>query len=111
MKKRKYKRHVDSMNYYDGNYKLDGGYAYATGFAINWQRGRLFNNKSGEEVGRNGALIDEVLWACLQRLKFYRNCGYADENDMEALRHVRSAVKMLDDARDRNPQEDQSTAE
>ena len=52
----------------DGN--PAGGYVAGVGFRIDWQDGPLGRGEDRQEP--NGAFVEDVLLACLERMRFYQ---------------------------------------
>ena len=52
----------------DGDGIPTGGTAKGIGLSITWQEGPL--GRGGERQAQNGALVEDVLRVCLNRLKF-----------------------------------------
>lgn len=71
----------------DGN--PAGGFAHGVGFTIAWQ------DRGSTEAGRNGAFIEEVLHACLQRLVFFEDTQFASPHNADAIDHLASALRSL----------------
>lgn len=66
-----------------------GGFVEGPGLLVNWQPGPV------AEVGRVGAMIEDLLLAVINRLKFYQTSRFnCEENDkaiaccLEALDHL-----------------------
>lgn len=68
----------------------DGGQSCGIGFVIAWQRGSL------DKVGRNGAFLLEVLWACANRLADYQAGPYRCEENQAALKSLTDAIDVLE---------------
>lgn len=80
----------------DGN--PAGGRVYATGLEINWQDGPL--GRGAERKEPNGAFVETVINAALQRLEFYQKVSggkfYCVENET-AIEHLNVALAVLGD--------------
>jgi len=63
---------------------------------IEWQNGPrgLPNGKLAEP---NGAFVEDVLWAALQRLEFFNESKYRDRANSQAITHIESALQVLKD--------------
>jgi hypothetical protein len=69
---------------------------------INWQdgpRGTDATNPDGSPVlaDPNGAFVEDVLWAALQRLEFFNNSKYRDRANSMAITHIEQALQALKD--------------
>lgn len=88
----------------DGN--PEGGCAFGTGFCITWQRGPL--GRGDESRGANGAFVETIIQACIDRLEFYQECSggrfKCQEND-DALDHLQRALERLEDRTTRREHE------
>lgn len=75
----------------DGN--PAGGSAYGQGFSISWQNGPLGKGKARKQP--NGAFVETVLWAVIQRIRYYQRSKFACHENDEALHHLESAMKAM----------------
>lgn len=69
---------------------------------INWQdgpRGTDQVNADGSPVlaDPNGAFVEDVLWAALQRLEFFNQSKYRDRANSMAITHIEQALQALKD--------------
>jgi hypothetical protein len=70
-----------------------GGCTYGVGFAISWQNGPL-----GRDAGRkapNGAFVEDVIRAALDRLEYYQQSPFASHYNAAAIDHLKTAVHVL----------------
>ncbi len=70
-----------------------GGCTYGVGFTISWQNGPL--GRGPERKAPNGAFVEDIIGAVMDRLEYYQASPYASEHNAEALAHLRSAVERL----------------
>lgn len=69
---------------------------------VNWQdgaRGTGETNADGSPVlaEPNGAFVEDVLWAALQRLEFFNESKYRDRANSLAITHIEQALQALKD--------------
>ncbi len=79
----------------DGN--PAGGEAFGTGLIIRWQDGPL--GRGPERSEPNGAFVETVIDAALQRLSFYETASggrFACAENAEAIAHLRCALACLE---------------
>lgn len=72
-----------------------GGVSSGRGFTISWQNGPL--GRGNERKEPNGAFVEDVLQAVIQRIVFYQDSEFACEENADALAYLRLAAKRLDD--------------
>ncbi len=73
-----------------------GGQSWGSGFAIAWQDGALFEGlKPVELVTPNGALVEDVIEACIDRLEFYQDSDFRSEYNEEAIVYLNRALAAL----------------
>ena len=70
--------------------------------SIDWQDGGRATgetNPDGSPVlaAPNGAFIEDVLWAALQRLEFFQDSKYRDRGNALAITHIEGAIQALKD--------------
>lgn len=70
-----------------------GGLTTATGLAIHWQDGPL--GRGAERVRPNGAFVETVIAAALDRLAFYQTTRFACEDNATAIECLDSALAVL----------------
>lgn len=69
---------------------------------IRWQdgpRGTGMENADGSPILKpaNGAFVEDVLWAALQRLEFFNESKYRDRANSLAITHIEQALQALKD--------------
>jgi len=64
---------------------------------VNWQDGPRGTVEDGTLSDPNGAFIEDVLWAALQRLEFFNEGKYRDRANSLAITHIEQALQALKD--------------
>lgn len=64
---------------------------------INWQDGPRGQGEGNPLADPNGAFIEDVLWAALQRLEFFQDSKYRDRGNAIAITHIEGALQALKD--------------
>jgi len=72
-----------------------GGCTYGVGFAISWQNGPL--GRGGLRREPNGAFVEDVIAAVIDRLLFYQGSDFACEANEQAIAALRRAAIVLDE--------------
>lgn len=70
-----------------------GGITEHTGMKIQWQDGPL--GRGADRKPQNGAFVEEVIWAAIDRLMFYQTTKYGCFHNDMAIRLLRLAVDIL----------------
>lgn len=78
----------------DENYNPAGGTTFGTGFTIEWQDGPLGRGEDRKEP--NGAFVEGVILACVDRLNFYQASRFVCSSNAVAIRHLEAALEELD---------------
>lgn len=76
----------------DGN--PAGGCTYGTGFAISWQNGPLGSGDS--KVKPNGASVEDVISAALDRIVFFQTSKFACPENEHAIGMLKAALHFLE---------------
>lgn len=71
-----------------------GGYCHGTGLNIIWQDGALGRGNDRKEP--NGAFVEGVISAAIQRLECYQNSKFKCDHNAVALVHLYSALEALE---------------
>lgn len=71
-----------------------GGCTFGTGFTISWQRGPL--GRREDRSAPNGAFVEDVIAAAIDRISYYQTGRFACEFNERALVHLRSALAELE---------------
>ena len=86
----------DSGNFRDDAGNPAGGQVAGTGIAIHWQDGPLGQGEDRKEA--NGAFVETVIAAVIQRIQFYNICSEGKfrcrENSL-AITHLEEALHWL----------------
>ena len=80
-------------NWTDAEGNPAGGVASGRGFAISWQNGPLGRGEERREP--NGAFVEDVIKAVINRLAFYQNGNFACVANDLALNYLRTAYEAL----------------
>ena len=70
-----------------------GGHVIGLGIYIYWQNGPL--GRGDDRKLPNGAFIEDVIAACVDRLRFYETTRFACANNVDAIFHLESALEAL----------------
>src|SRR5258708_3047247 len=84
---------LEIQNKLDENGIPTGGSVHGIGIAISWQDGAL-----GRDAGRKeqtGAYVEDILGACLDRLKYYQNTKFSCPENVLAASEIEGAIKWL----------------
>lgn len=73
-----------------------GGNTYGDGFAIGWQNGPL-KVFGCERKKPNGAFVDNIIKAVLDRLEFYQTTKFECNSNSDAIDHLKAALQCLED--------------
>lgn len=93
-KQNKMQKAFTSHHFHDANKLPSGGHVYGTGFAIAWQSGPL--GRGEERKTPNGAFVEDVIAAVVDRLEWYQASGFSCFENANALRHLRDALAVLE---------------
>lgn len=77
----------------DENGNPHGGHAYGTGITIDWQRGPL--GRDGDRLEPNGAFVEGVIAAAIDRIEFYQSSKFHCIENAVALGHLKAAAEVL----------------
>lgn len=64
---------------------------------VNWQDGPRGQGEGKPLAEPNGAFVEDVLWAALQRLEFFNQSKYRDRANSLAITHIEQALQALKD--------------
>jgi hypothetical protein len=78
----------------DENARPQGGTAWGPGFAISWQHGPLGKIESKDRREPNGAFVETVIAAVVNRISHYQQYFPCQEN-AEALDYLNHALEAL----------------
>lgn len=85
------------------NHKLDenenpaGGYTHGTGFTITWQDGPLGRINSVHRQEPNGAFVEGIIQAAIDRIEFYQSGKFNCIENNAALEHLKAALDCLNE--------------
>jgi len=71
-----------------------GGWVKGTGLEINWQDGPL--GQEDERKEPNGAFVETVISAVIQRLEFYQESKFKCDTNANAISHLNNALSHLE---------------
>lgn len=83
-----------SRHWNDSNNNPEGGVSTGTGFTISWQHGPLGNGENRVEA--NGAFVEDVISACIDRIKYYQDSRFNCSSNAKAIEHLNIALEALD---------------
>ena len=86
---------ITSNHFSDSDSNPAGGTTYGNGFAIGWQNGPLGRGESREEP--NGAFVEDVIAAALDRLEFYQASKFNCEENARAVNRLNAALEALNE--------------
>ncbi len=104
-----------AMHFQDPAGNPAGGTSFGNGFAIGWQNGPLGRHVAGPDgcclqlapdkrpgcvkgctrIAPNGAFVEDVLGAVVDRIEYYQSTKFACERNARALDHLRAALVEL----------------
>jgi hypothetical protein len=84
---------LDIQNKLDEKGIPTGGFVRGIGIAIAWQEGPLV--RDGERKEQTGAYVEDVLVACLDRLKYYQGTKFSCPENVLAVSELEDALKWL----------------
>jgi hypothetical protein len=62
---------------------------------VNWQDGPRGQEGTDELAEPNGAFVEDVIYAALQRLEFFEDSKYKSEYNARAIKHLKRAIEAL----------------
>lgn len=71
-----------------------GGVSTGRGFTISWQNGPL--GRGNERREANGAFVEDVIQAAIERIEFYQASRFACRDNEQALEALKAAAGYLD---------------
>ena len=83
----------------DSNDNPTGGNVRGKGLKVDWQDGPRGTDKPGELAPSNGAFVEDVIYAAVQRLEFFQGSKFAHQNNQDAIQLLNSALGCLDQRR------------
>ena len=73
-----------------------GGVSTGRGFTISWQNGPLGKIGTPERREPNGAFVEDVIQAVIERIEFYQQSRCACQANEDAVNSLRDAALALD---------------
>jgi len=86
---------ITSYQFTDENGNPAGGHTFGTGFTIAWQNGPL--GRGSERQEPNGAFVEGMIHATIDRLEFYQEGKFKSEYNELAIRRLKEALAHLND--------------
>src|SRR2546429_4490518 len=83
----------DAVNHLDKDGNPAGGNVSGVGLHIEWQKGPL--GRGGDRQQPNGAFVETVLAAALQRIQFYQDTKFKCEENARAIDKIQDALQWL----------------
>lgn len=84
---------IQAENHLDDQGRPAGGYVKGIGIDITWQDGPL--GRGDDRVGPNGAFVETVIAAALQRLQHYNTTEFRCRENSLAITHLEDALHWL----------------
>lgn len=84
---------IECDNNNDENGNPAGGTVRGVGMSIDWQNGPL--GRGDERVEPNGAFVEGVIAAAIQRIGYYQSSKFASRENAIALTHLETALLWL----------------
>lgn len=88
---------LSASNETDNDGNPTGGYVLGLGTGITWQNGPRGQEGTDELLPANGAFVEDVIWAALQRLEFFNDSKYRDRANSIAITKLEEALYALKD--------------
>lgn len=90
------KQHIETANLTDAEGRPAGGYVEGVGIRIDWQNGPLRQpNGDLADGGPNGAFVETVIAAALQRIEHYQECQFRCRENALAITKLEEALHWL----------------
>ena len=86
---------IRASNGLDDKENPTGGYVKGIGLDIHWQNGPRGQEGTDELLPQNGAFVEDVIWAALQRLEFFNESKYRDRANSLAITNLEQALQAL----------------
>lgn len=93
---------IEAVNELDANENPTGGFVdlydreNRSVLKVMWQDGPR-GQADGTLAAPNGAFVEDVIWAALQRLEFFNESKYRDRANSIAITHLEQALQALKD--------------
>lgn len=86
---------MTARHWTDNGFNPAGGVTEGKGFLISWQDGPLGKVGSPERKEPNGACVEDVIWAVVNRLEFFQGSELRCNANEEAMSHLHRALYAL----------------
>jgi len=86
---------IRARNYTDNNGNPAGGYCSGVGLCVHFQDGPRGKKDDGSLMGPNGAFVEDLIVAAIQRLEFFQESKFKHPSNAEAIKHCRAAIQSL----------------
>lgn len=84
------------MNILDSEGRPAGGDVGGVGIEIIWQSGPMREpGPDGKELGQNGAFVEDVIQACIDRIEFYNGTQFRCRENSLAVTKLEEALHWL----------------
>lgn len=81
---------LEAENLLDADGNPAGGFVEANGLSIRWQDGPL--GRDGERLVANGAFVETILAAVIQRVEHYNQTKFRCRENSLAITHMQEAL-------------------
>lgn len=90
---------IVAENYADEQGNPAGGYAFAIGLDIVWQNGPRRKDGQAEMDAPNGAFVEDVIAAAIQRIEFFQGSQFRCRENALAITKLEEALMWLEKRR------------
>lgn len=91
--KERWSNTLELENNKDENDNPTGGFVTGIGLDILWQNGPLGRGENKQQP--NGAFVEDVLVACIYRLRFYQDSKYKCRENALVITHLEEALHWM----------------
>ncbi|MDH3834427.1 MAG: hypothetical protein OES34_09760 [Nitrosopumilus sp.] len=88
-----YQTTIKSVHWTDEAGNPAGGTTSGTGFTVAWQHGPL--GRGDERQEPNGAFVEDLIYAAIDRLSFYQDSEFACDENAGAILSLEDALVLL----------------
>lgn len=89
------KQELISYHFTDDEGRPEGGSSFGVGFSISWQHGPLGRGEDRKQP--NGAFVETIIEAAVDRLRFYQTTEFACEENRQAIMSLDDALFVLNE--------------
>lgn len=86
------KQGFKSQHFNDSNGNPAGGTTHGTGFTIGWQNGPLKDINTPGREEPNGAFVEDIIGAAIDRLEYYQGSKFACDYNANAIKCLKDAL-------------------